>query len=227
MYIWVVLATFLAMLASYTLSIRSDIRTVTVEPLAEAEIGKLVTKHRAAQAYIRFRQYPYTNNSDPNYADFQAGVLTTQNVNSYLPFGHVNDLRYVSQMFCMNENMTTAYSGSGSNNPCSVRTNNKILITYGKIPLRWLNQGTSLEEPINDFMNAMRNMVEGGIEMGYTAPVQAGTSTQKNISNSSVRIINRDRDDMYVPRAIVNDATFKSVCDLTKSEVCLVYLTRF
>ena len=52
MYIWVVLATFLAMLASYTLSMRADIRKVAVEPMAEAEIAKLVSKHRAAGRYI-------------------------------------------------------------------------------------------------------------------------------------------------------------------------------
>lgn len=226
MYIWVVLATFLAMLASYVLSPRSDIREVTVEPLAEAQLAKIITKHQAAQKYARYRKRPYTSSSDPELVEYKTGVLSVADVIPYLPHGYVHDANFESQIFCMNENMTVSYSKGGGFDPCSVVANTKMAVTYGAIPLRWLNQGTNLEEPTTDFMNAMRSIVEGGTEFGYTAPVMAGTSTVKNISNSNVRIIDRDRDDMYVPKAIVNDPNYKRVCDVSKGWICLVYITR-
>ena len=206
MYIWVILATFLAVLASYTLSPRADIRQITVEPLAEAAVEKLVTKHKAARDYVKYRKKPYVSN--PPNVEYSPGVIADEDLDR--------------QIFCMNEDMTVSY---GEQAQCSVRKNKKMLVTYGVIPTRWINQATELEEPNVDFMNALRNTVEGGTMFGYTAPVLAGTSTDKNISGSSVRIIDRDRADIYVPSAVVEDATFKEVCDLSKGWVCLVYLS--
>ena len=220
MYIWVILATFLAVLASYTLSPRADIRQITVEPLAEAAVEKLVTKHKAARDYVKYRKKPYVSN--PPNVEYSPGVIADEDLDSYIAFGHYNDPAYISQIFCMNEDMTVSY---GEQAQCSVRRNKKMLVTYGVIPTRWINQATELEEPNVDFMNALRNTVEGGTMFGYTAPVLAGTSTDKNISGSSVRIIDRDRADIYVPSAVVEDATFKEVCDLSKGWVCLVYLS--
>ena len=62
MYIWVVLATFLAAIASYALAPRSDYREITVEPLAEAHIARIAKRHQFAKTYIRIRQ-PFTESS--------------------------------------------------------------------------------------------------------------------------------------------------------------------
>lgn len=52
MYIWVVLATFLALLYSFNLSIRGDERRLAIEPLAEAEVSRFAIHHRMGQQYI-------------------------------------------------------------------------------------------------------------------------------------------------------------------------------
>ena len=87
MYIWVVLATFLAMLASYTaLSMRADIRKVTVEPMAEAEIAKLVSKHRAAD--VISITIPHLGHTPAEQVTFVPGIISDANIEGENVFGH-------------------------------------------------------------------------------------------------------------------------------------------
>ena len=224
MYIWVVLATFLAILASYTLSPRSDYRKVAVEPVAEAQVAKLVTKHNAAFEYVKFRKYPYT--SGRRQLDYDTGIIPDDEITPYLPYGHENDENFTSQIFCMDEFMEVAYDSVGSaDNPCADRHNKRRLITYGPIPERWLNQLSGLDRPNTDYMNAVRNTVDEGEMLGYTANGDSSVSND-NPSGSAVMIVDRMGSKMYyIPKAIVNDPDFKSVCDLTKNKVCLVYMS--
>ena len=53
MYIWVLLATFIAILYSFNLPTRSDMREIYVEPQAEAIVSKMLLQHRAAENYAR------------------------------------------------------------------------------------------------------------------------------------------------------------------------------
>ena len=103
MYIWVVLATFLAMLASYTLSMRADIRKVTVEPMAEAEIAKLVSKHRAAGRYVHYNSPP---NTPAEQVTFVPGIISDANIEGEMSSVTINDKNYTSQIFCLNREWT-------------------------------------------------------------------------------------------------------------------------
>ena len=49
MYVWVLLATFIAMLYAFNLSTREDMRSLYTVPQAESVVAKIVTQHRAAR----------------------------------------------------------------------------------------------------------------------------------------------------------------------------------
>ena len=52
MYVWVLLATFIAMLYAFNLSTREDMRSLYTVPQAESVVAKIVTQHRAARQYM-------------------------------------------------------------------------------------------------------------------------------------------------------------------------------
>ncbi len=219
MYIWVVLATFLAILASYTLSPREDIRKLTVEPLAEVFIAKMVTQHEAALAYAK-----YWKKADQEFAPIE---LKQNELDKYFPAGHYygygngngngNDI--ATRIYCMDQTGSTKSSGN-----CKAGDGGKIaLITYSHIPLRWLNTHVDPERPNVDFLNAMKNTIDSGVTFGYIAPTD-DTSSEKNISGSHVLIVDRDNSENYLYKAIADDADFREMCDVTEEgKICLVY----
>ena len=79
MYIWVLLATFIAILYSFNLPTRSDMREIYVEPQAEAIVSKMLLQHRAAENYARDLGY---TSYYPGEVDFD--LLCRMN---YLPYG--------------------------------------------------------------------------------------------------------------------------------------------
>lgn len=219
MYIWVILATFLAMLASYSLSIRPDMRAITVEPLAGAVLGKMIVQHRAAVNYVKYHKYPYT--TDKYKVEYLPGVIDDADLLKEMPYGYELSGDYISKIFCMNENMTESYAFSGGDNsPCDVRENRRMLVTFGPIPQRWRNLNSVDVRPNADFMNAMRSMVNAGEYLGYMAPADGESS-----SGSGVRLIDRDGTyGVFLPEAVVKDIDFKDMCDLDQN-VCLVYMS--
>ena len=230
MYIWVILATFLAMLASYTLSVRPDMRSVTVEPVAEAVLGKMIAQHEAAANYARFNKFPYA--ADRKHVEYVPGIISDEDILAEMPYGYVLEGDYTSQIFCMNDSMTVAYDYSGSvpsdANPCDVRGNKRRVVTYGPIPTRWLSLSSGMQHPNTDFISALWNIVSAGEEIGYMIPADASEvhTSKENPSASNVRLATRGgTEPIYVPKAVVEDPQFKSVCDLSKNWVCLVYMS--
>ena len=80
MYIWVVLATFIAILYGFNLSVRSDMRQIYVEPQAEAAVTKIVIQHKAAVKYIG----DLVSDKKP----YNAGEISTNVFEAYLPAGY-------------------------------------------------------------------------------------------------------------------------------------------
>lgn len=224
MYVWVILATFLAMLASYTLAPRSDMREVTVEPLAQAELGKFAAQHRAGYDYVRLHKPPYTGSK--KYNNYSPGVISESTLRSYLPFGYVLSGLYTTQIFCMNEDMTQELGG-GTNGPCNEEGGHKVMVTYGPIPERWVNLSVTPEQPNTDFMNAVRSMAYTGEVVGFTMyDPDAEYDDNYNMSDSKIRVFDgRGLYDSFVPVAVLNNATYKKVCDMDDDLVCLVSVT--
>ncbi|MBE6452027.1 MAG: hypothetical protein E7012_00860 [Alphaproteobacteria bacterium] len=226
MYIWVILATFLAMLASYSLAIRPDMRSITVEPVAEAVLGKIIVQHEAAKSYVKYKKFPYS--ADKKKVEYQVGVVSEDDLKKELPFGFIMNNDYVSQIFCMDPTFSEAYSHNPTNNPCDLITNRRLLITYGPIPPRWMSLSAEMQRPNLDLMNAMRSIVNVGEKFGYMALADAEgiANTEDNPSGSNVRLVDRDGVRVnFVPKAIVNDVTFKSKCDLSSNKICMIYVS--
>ncbi len=210
MYIWVVLATFLAILASYTLSPREDIRKLTVEPLAEVFIAKMVTQHEAALAYVKYMKK--ANHPLP------AKALEENEIKNFFPAGHSFSNDFIARIYCMDENRAITQGSS-----CGGSDGKRALVTYSPIPLRWLNTHVDPERPNVDFLNAMKNTINSGVMFGYMAPVD-DTSSEKNISGSHVAIVDRDNSENYLYKAIADDGEFRKMCDVTEEgKICLVY----
>ena len=171
MYIWVILATFLAILASYTLSVRPDMRELSVSRVAEATLGRLIVQHKAALNYVKYNKYPYTTSR--NEVDYVPGIISEGDILNEMPYGYALDGQYTSQIFCMNQNMTEAYDDVSGANPCDVTDNRKMVVTYGPIPTRWMSLSSAMERPNADFLNALWSMVSSGEELGYMIPALA------------------------------------------------------
>lgn len=223
MYIWVILATFLAMLASYTLSIRPDMRAITVEPVAEAVVGKVMVQHKAAQNYVKYQKPPYT--ADKKMVEFDAGPISDGDILKEMPYGFEMPDGYYSYIYCLNTDMT---ANSENESPCNDNSGKRLLVTFGPIPHRWVMLNADMERPNMDLINAMRKIVNGGEKFGYIAPIANADDVDAvgNVSHSDVRLIDRDGSyGVFVPRAVVEDADFRSVCSIEENKICLVYMS--
>ncbi len=224
MYIWVILATFLAVLASYTLSIRPDMRAITVEPVAEAVVGKVVVQHKAAKNYVKYHKPPYT--AVKKKVDFSAGPISDSDILREMPYGFEMPAGYYSYIYCLNSDMTDV--SEQTDDPCNDKTGKRMLVTFGPIPHRWVQLNTALERPNMDLINAMRTTVDSGEKFGYIAPIAHADdiNAEDNVSHSDVRLVDRDASyGFFVPRAVAEDAAFKAVCNVDANKICLVYMS--
>lgn len=64
MYIWMVLATFIVVLAAYNLSPRADLMSQQQTPMAEAAITKFLVQHDAAVKYAKAKYEEYYKNPE-------------------------------------------------------------------------------------------------------------------------------------------------------------------
>lgn len=216
MYVWVILATFLAMLASYTLSSRSDIREVTVEPLAEAQLGRLISKQTAALGYVA--EHTPTPDSPTHQVTYVPNQkIADGDIDNHMGL-QINDKSYESWIFCTSKaNAGRLYTQSAE---CDLEDASRFLVTMGPIPPRWINLVNGL--PNSDYMSAMRRVAGGKIGLGYADDSQGNISHQDNITNSDWIIKNQANSLVFIPRAITEHQRFKELCE---DEICLIYVS--
>lgn len=210
MYIWVILATFMAMLYSFNLAVRNDMRKIRVEPMAETVIAQLVIQHRAAVDFIRNRMPPKNGS---NVITYDKGVLgCASSLSNYLPYGYSCDTEFVSEVYCMRKDNWAQGIGD-----CKSADAMKYLITYGPVPQKWLN--LSSNTPTNDVLNAMQNVVGLDTSLGYVV----------DVSHAKYKKAVKGREDnvVYIPNYVVENGGFKSTCVCNNCRRCLVYVTPF
>ena len=122
MYIWLVLTTFLAILAGYSLPMRYDAYQRTDVPIASAHMLKMVVNHRTALSYGKHNKWPFVcvggaiDAGVKKYCDkenqigFDAGAITTDMVSAYIPAGFEFNDDYQSYILCFNEDGTLSDS---------------------------------------------------------------------------------------------------------------------
>jgi hypothetical protein len=213
MYIWVVLATFLAMLAAYFLPVREDMRNKVDISVAQAKLVQFSVKERAAEEYIKERTYPFYGDSSSGKVNYHTGVV---NVSSYLPPGFVNDTSYQTVIYCMNSAQTALRTG---NTDCqSTADTSRILITYGPIPGKWQQHSDDgdVERPTADYMQAMRDFFGRKAMMGYTA-----------WNNNKLGIVNYEGTFFEIPTPVASDTTRWGIKSCVEDYgVCLAYMTQ-
>ena len=229
MYVWVVLTTFLAMIAAYVLPIRPDMHEKTVVPVAQARVMQLVVKQRAASQYMIERAWPYYDpNGDKSNAyerkvDYVTGEITSEMMADYLPIGFIDNTDYVTALYCMNDDMTELKTGEGSCDKVHDTKISRMLITYGPIPEKWQNvtllDGGGYDiKPSSDMMDAFRTMFSKKDMIGYVI-----------IESGNWYIVNYEGTKYPVPDLIVNDT---GVSDYTLKDcvydfgTCLAFMSR-
>lgn len=173
MYMWLVLSTFLAILAGYSLPMRSDTPEKVNVPVASAHMVKMVINHRVALKYARKLKWPYycdvaEGETFPpcppeKQIGFVPGPIDPEELTDYIPEEFVLSDEYKSQIFCYNEDE------SPETVECHDVEENKrtrLLITYGDLHIRWLATqeiatagGTekTVVTPNDDVIKAFRN----------------------------------------------------------------------
>lgn len=216
MYIWVVLATFLAILYSYNLALRGDERKIQVEPLAQAAVSKFVIQHRMGQQYVRDRTPKKVNSpygTDGDTITYDKGQKDCDDeLKDYKPVGYICDNNYTTEIYCSDKN-----NWSQEANDCKSNQSSRFLITYGPIPQRWVN--LSSDTPTNDFLNALQTIIGIDTSIGY--------AIKSDASGYEMEIKGREDNALYLPNLVVNSGGFKSRCACTNCRRCLVYLSTY
>ena len=220
MYIWVILATFIAMLAAFNLPVREDMRALTVEPLAEAYVSKLVTKHRAALMFADNR-IPPRNESDRQTL-CGSGTTGCDIVDveylPYAPFGFYDDPNYQSRVFCLKKGDPDVLEDCDT-------SGSRFLVTYGPVPRKW--RSITDGRPSVDLVNAMNRTVNMGTRFGYAMEVaqveeETGVTMENNYYGAVMMVRGREPEGAFIPNAIAADADFQSQC---VENYCLMYMS--
>lgn len=186
MYIWLVLSTFLAILAGYSLPMRSDTPEKMNVPVASAHMMKMVIQHRSAQNFIKKHRWPYwcadvtsgvTSCDEKDRIGFGPGEIDWEDIKQYVPDGFLVDAGtegtgYKSHIFCYNPDETPVDNCEESEGSSKI----KYLVTYGDLHEKWLASQTldstgddekALVTPSDDMMRAFRNQFGYGEMAGY------------------------------------------------------------
>lgn len=195
MYLWLVLATFLAMIAAYFLPIREDTQKAVVVPVAQAKLIQMVVKQEAGKQLMKEGAYPYYTDDQDGGVGYSSGEI---DVTAYLPYGFVNNDDYVTAIYCMDEGMTQILTGADACRRIEGIKKWRMLITYGPIPERWqsinVDGGDYDLKPSPDMMGALREQFGRKDMVGYV--VNEG---------GRLYVVNYEGTKFEVPRPVVNN----------------------
>ena len=184
MYLWVIIATFIAAIFAMNISIRGDIKELYVEPQAQNVVTKLYVQHRAAMNYISKRN----RNSTAPGLSYQPGELTADMLEADLPYGFQYDSgvsTYKTWVYCLDKDklensgaaaLPASCTGGMPADPddpdpapvgncCSGPSTAVYLVTYGCVPAKWRDVRSG--KPDGMLLNAMRTTTGFTNGMGY------------------------------------------------------------
>lgn len=235
MYIWVLLATFMAALYSFNIAYRSDMQAMQTEPVAQAIISKLIIQQQSAALYVAANTPPqakYSNGTAASQIIYSAGIIEYDNnddfkgLNAYLPYGYNYDGNIASEIYCLKKDNLAAKA-----NQCSDGTAIRYLITYMQIPQRWLNVVT--KKPNNDFINAVKEAVGLDTTLGYVDCAEGTFPNCTKFAINGVDGIKRSYIDssgntknvvnIEIPKYIAENGGFKTKC-VTSKKTCLAQI---
>lgn len=231
MYMWLVLSTFLAILAGYSLPMRSDTPEKVNVPVASAHMVKMVINHRVALKYARKQKWPYycagvaegetvPECPQENKVGFVPGTINHDDLTYYIPEGFVLSDEYKSQIFCYNEDE------SPETDECHDVEENKrtrLLITYGDLHEKWLSSqdivagggaGETKVTPNDDVIKAFRNHFGYDELVGYVRE-----------NGEEKEIINYQGTPVYtIPEDMWNEISAN--CNANYNGSCIAYVSK-
>ncbi len=215
MYIWVVLTTFLAMLAAYALPIRQDADKIIDVPIAEAQIVKLVVRQKAVLEYMRMNAWPFWGDQYDGKVNYETGAVDAEKYENYMTISYKDVGDYISQIYCLQDEKTVVRYGVDSCKRLPEEHIWRVVLTYGPIPEKWQsflkkNDGTYKVRPSADFVRALRAHFVNTEEVGY-------------VEKDSPYIVNYEQRKFVIPDPIWNDTTGIQAC-LNTYGTCLAYM---
>ena len=238
MYLWVIIATFLAALAAMGTSLRADIKQLYVEPQAENVVTKIYTQHRGMMTYA----YKHLRNSDGT-TDIRQGLWKPEDHPGYVPYGfqpNSGTSAFTSKIYCLDRNSaqhgavpTECYNvaapGEEPEMNCCAAPNAVIyLVTFGDIPAKWRDLKTGKPRP--ELMNAMKNTLGFIDGFGYVVhktrdnPNLGENNKYDTLSTSYGVACQGLRSYFSIPQYVINDNDFKNMC-LKNDVYCLIYMS--
>ncbi len=224
MYIWVVLATFIAILYAFNLSVRPDMRQIYIEPQAEATVSRIILQHQAATRYLMSKMPPSNGVSNITYTE---GLLNIDDFRDYLPagFNEAGNSEFYSMVYCINKNSAKLGTAAPS---CDDNTAINYLVTYGCIPQRWKSIKGS--RPSNDLMNVIKKRSGSGSNFGYTDDISQ--TDPNNKMGTSMMVNNGGKFVVSIPQYVISsdkgEDSFMNKCGANKKcPYCLIYMTPF
>lgn len=233
MYVWVLLATFMAMLYGFNLSTREDMETIYVEPQAESVVTKIVAQHKAAQKYMRDHQPPDNGTS---VVSFFPGKIKMDDLQYYLPYGFKRTEEYTSWIYCLDRTSTNLETqltcAEGGPSCCSDPKSLPYLVTYGCIPLKWRNLISG--KPSNNLLKAIETVVGIGNNFGYADAADESRFGAYETVKSTMVIHGREMTYTSIPQGIIDSTegtdeapSFGKLCagEGKKCTYCLIYMS--
>lgn len=231
MYMWLVLSTFLAILAGYSLPMRSDTPEKVNVPVASAHMVKMVINHRSALDYARKLKYPYycegvAEGTHVEGCDkekrigFESGLIEPEYIEAYVPTGFTYSDDYLSAILCLNEDN---YEITCKNQE-GVRKK-RFLFTYGDLHEKWLSsnslvagEGSSAKPdvtPNEDMIKAFWQHFGSDEYVGYIKE-----------KDGEVNIINYQGIPIFtVPQAMWDYMSGSGSCNITYNGSCIAYVS--
>jgi len=240
MYLWLIIATFIAALAAMGTSLRTDMKQLYVEPQAQNVITKIYTQHRAAIKYVHARIVGSNFTTK-----FEPGIVSARKLSGYLPYGFNADSgvsRFTTKVFCLDKNSpghssvpTACSTGSDPDNPvspavsncCAVSGEITYLVTFGEVPRKWQDIRTG--KPSGVLLGAMKDTLGYINGFGYVVSKtkdnpEMGENNKYDTLGTNYGILGQGSRYYYsIPAYIENDSDFKSCLD----NYCLIYMTMF
>ncbi len=219
MYVWVVLTTFLAMLAAYVLPIRQDTQEMVTVPVAQARLSQMTAKHEAGILYMRENAYPYVEAGEDGErpVGYSSGQISDDVLDDYVPFGFVNSREYVTAIYCMDKDMTMVRTGEDACVKTDENRVQRLLVTYGPIPERWRVVNDGVVMPSADFMQALRKQFVVKEMVGYAVK-----------GDNPLAVINYEGTRYEVPQPVADDGAIVGYtirnC-LEDYEACLMFMS--
>ena len=238
MYLWVIIVTFLAVLATLGTSLRSDIKEIYVEPQAEVVVNKLFIQHRGLMKYALQAEHDEGD-------ELRDGSWEPNTHKAYFPHGFNVNGQFKSKIYCLDQSgnkPSECQAGPGGEpaaieNCCQVPNRVLYLMTYGKLPPKWREKKTSLPRP--ELLNAMRHnggQVQGmGVLDSYEHSRSICGELICHYYTDHWGVVHHGFSQFYgIPDSIAEgDGDFKSQCIKSNSDgtyssnYCLMYVSKY